>query len=76
MTQRQEAFLKAVGERIHTARKERGFTQTELANKIGFGQQLITKYETGQRNIPLLNLLMIADALEVPLQKLLPSRKK
>lgn len=38
----------AVGERIAQLRKERGYTQKELAEKIGIERPLLTDYEIGR----------------------------
>ncbi|MGH9967441.1 MAG: helix-turn-helix domain-containing protein [Pyrinomonadaceae bacterium] len=37
-----------IGQRVARLRKERGFTQIELADKIGLTQNLISAYECGR----------------------------
>lgn len=46
-----------IGEKIKTLRKDRKFTQKELAKKIGVTASTVTKYENGQLepNIEVLN---------------------
>ena len=39
---------KTVGERIAVSRKKRGYTQRELAEKIGIDRHLISDYERGK----------------------------
>lgn len=53
-----------IGERIKTLRKERGLSQTELADKIGESKQTIYKYERNiTTNIPSDKIEAIAEAL-------------
>lgn len=54
-----------VGENIYKARKEKGITQEELANKIGVKRSIISKYENGSVQISTSTLKKIADVLEV-----------
>ncbi|MEU6513594.1 helix-turn-helix transcriptional regulator [Streptomyces sp. NPDC046978] len=61
---------RAIGERIRTARRYRGLTQEQLAHSIGLDRRSIHRYETAQRDPTLSNLILIADALEVPLSAL------
>jgi transcriptional regulator with XRE-family HTH domain len=60
----QKEYL-AVGARLSTLRKESGFSQTELAAAIKKPQSFVSSYERGQRRIDILELLVIASALEV-----------
>src|SRR3546814_13333137 len=48
MAIKNEAFFKALGERIAKARKERGLTQQQLADKLGVSQQTLAHYEVGR----------------------------
>ena len=41
--------MQTLGERIKTARKEHGFTQTAFAEKIGMKQNSIARIESGSR---------------------------
>jgi transcriptional regulator with XRE-family HTH domain len=54
-----------LGKVVQQLRKERGLTQTELAQKIGKSMRLITYFERGIIEISLDTLYKIADALEV-----------
>lgn len=58
-------------EKIRQIRKEKEMTQEELARKIGVKRAVISKYESGSIEPSLTQLQKIADALEVPLAKLL-----
>ena len=67
----QSQLLKRFGKRLQTLRKFRNITQEDLAAKAGFSRTYCTEIETGKRNISLLNLQKLADALGLPLYELL-----
>lgn len=58
-------FLKLVGERIRTLRKEKGYTQESLAEKSGIYITYISDIERGERNISMETLEKVISALEV-----------
>lgn len=55
-----------IGERIKTAREERGWTQTQLGEAIGYSQATIGNYESGRRHVGIDDLYKIAEALAKP----------
>jgi transcriptional regulator with XRE-family HTH domain len=55
-----------VGSRVKFRRNLLGFSQTDLATKVGLTFQQVQKYETGTNRISASRLQMIADALDVP----------
>lgn len=56
----------SIGEKIRTAREQKGLTQEELGLRCGTSKQTIFKYENGIiTNIPLDRLERIAEVLEV-----------
>lgn len=57
---------------IRKARKERGITQQELAQRLGVNRATISKYESGQISIPLSQALAIAEALDMAFFDLSP----
>ena len=59
-----------IGERIRKYRKERGWTQTQLAVEADLLTCYISFYETGKWLPSLLNIIAIADALNVSLDDL------
>jgi len=65
-----ENILKLVGRRIRDLRKERGMSQELLGEKGGFHYSYIGQIERGEKNIALLNLAKIADALDVSISQL------
>lgn len=60
-----------VGERIRAARRAKGMTQKELAEKMGTSYVVISQWENGKRNPKLSTLEEIAKALEVPVLALI-----
>ena len=65
-----ESLLKLVGARIRDLRKEKGLSQEQLGQKAGFHFSYIGGIERAEKNISLLNLSKIADALEVNVSEL------
>jgi len=62
---------KKLGERLKIAREEKGFTQRELAIRVGLSDKSISIYEKGKVYPPIRNLLMIAKELNVSISNLL-----
>ena len=54
-----------LGKRIQTARKEKGMTQEELAEKVGVGNSHISHVETGKAVSSLALIINIMNALEL-----------
>lgn len=68
----------ALGERLARLRKERGFTQVELADKIGIIQPILSDYERGKLRPHPQMLVHLARALQISVDELLglePPRK-
>ena len=63
-------ILDFLGNRIRTFRKEKGLSQEKFAFQCNLDRTYISDIERGKRNISILNLYSIADALDVPLFKL------
>lgn len=61
----------ALGERIATLRKKRGWTQGILAEKVGVHSNHITRWETNRMRPSITTLRRIAEALGVTLDELL-----
>ena len=54
-----------LGNLIQRARKQRGLTQTELANLAGLRQEMISKIETGHDSTRLSSLYSLFAALDL-----------
>jgi len=65
------ADLKRFGERLRRLRKARGFSQEAFAAKCGLDRTYIGGVERGERNLGLLNVLRIAEALGVRCSELM-----
>ncbi|NCO12557.1 MAG: hypothetical protein AUJ41_00420 [Candidatus Pacebacteria bacterium CG1_02_43_31] len=57
-----------VVEEFKKIRKELGFTQQELADKMGIDRTVITKIETGARNTTLNSLIKFAEGMDKKLK--------
>lgn len=66
-----------IGQRLTQLRKQRGYTQVELAEKIGIRQVLVSAYEKDRRGLSAEMAIHFALALDVSLDELLrPQGKK
>ncbi len=64
-----------VGQKVKNWRLERGYTQKDLARKIGVKYWVILQYEKGNRRISIERLYAIAEALSVSIVDLIPVSK-
>jgi len=59
--------IEHMGQRIRHAREHLSMTQEELAERIGRSRVTISHYEIGDRAIVVTELLLLAQALRVPI---------
>ena len=71
-----EDLLIRLGKRIRKLRKQRGWTQVVMAEKIGIDRSFLAEVETGKRNIAILNLELIAEGLGLSLSRLFAGLNK
>ena len=64
-----------IGANIRNARKQRGYSQEEFADIAGFSRSYYTEIETGKRNMSVLNLIRIIEALNVDPNEIIGSLK-
>ncbi|WP_264735763.1 WO male-killing family protein Wmk [Wolbachia endosymbiont (group A) of Rhinocyllus conicus] len=64
-----------VGEKVKSWRLERGYTQKDLAEKIGVKYWVILQYEKGNRRVTIERLYAIAEALSISITDLIPVSK-
>ncbi|RDD34256.1 HTH-type transcriptional regulator Xre [Wolbachia endosymbiont of Cylisticus convexus] len=64
-----------VGKKVKNWRLERGYTQKDLAEKIGVKYWVILQYEKGNRRISIERLYAIAEALSISITDLIPVSK-
>lgn len=67
-TEKYQAFLL----RLREARKEKGLTQTEVASTLGKSQSYVTKCESGERRVDIVELADFAKLYERSLDYFLP----
>lgn len=63
----------ALGVNISERRKKLGWTQAELAERIGVDTETVSRFERGSNLPSLLRLEKLADALKIPLYRLVAS---
>ena len=66
--------LTAIGLNILYYRKERAYTQQQLADKISYSKNHIQQIETAKATPSVIALLDIAQALDIPVSKLFEIR--
>jgi putative transcriptional regulator len=67
----QDQLIDKIGHRIVELRKERGWSQSDLARACKKDRQSIERLENGKLNMTINTLFQIANALEITLSKLL-----
>lgn len=68
---RKEAILSQFGTKVKLFRNKRDISQEKLAELSKLDRTYISSVERGQRNISILNIIKIADALQVNASSLL-----
>src|SRR5687768_4869114 len=64
-------FLHLFGDRIRSERERRGMSRKVLALEAGMSERYISQIESGKGNISILLLRQLADALDLPLIRLI-----
>jgi transcriptional regulator with XRE-family HTH domain len=64
-------ILKKFGERVRELRKQRDISQEELAHRADLHRTYIGMIERAEKNVTLLNIEKIANALEVKVSEML-----
>ncbi len=58
-----DSIRRELGQRIKQLRKDKGWTQKELASRVGTSPAQLNKYEAGQNTPPLDKLVLFAEVL-------------
>ena len=66
-----QKILIQFGNKVREIRKEKGFSQEELAHRANLHRTYIGMIERAEKNITLLNIEKIANALEVNINELM-----
>lgn len=61
----------AIGQAVHQLRTQHGLTQSELGTLTGLGQTVVSRLETGDRRMDAVELVSIAEALDLSVDQLL-----
>ncbi|XOB90739.1 helix-turn-helix domain-containing protein [Pseudomonadota bacterium 24LQ007] len=64
-------ILKGFGEKVKNRRIALGFSQQELADLSGLHRTYIGTLERGEKNISLVNIYKISNALNTPVKELI-----
>jgi len=64
-------ILISFGQTVRYLRNQKGLSQEELAHKAGFHRTYIGMIERAERNITLVNIERIANALDITIAELL-----
>jgi transcriptional regulator with XRE-family HTH domain len=59
------------GRRVRKLRKGRGWTQVEMAEKLGLDRSYLADMERGKRNVSLVNVEIVARGFELTVSQLL-----
>ena len=70
-----EGKLRKLGAAIREVRVERGLSQEALADAAGIDRSHMGKIERGERNVSVLNVARVSDALKVSVASLMASAR-
>lgn len=65
-----DSVLISFGERVKTLRRETNISQEALADKAQMHRTYLSGIERGERNVSLVNIAKLAEALDVPVSEL------
>jgi len=68
-SEKDRKFLKKLGENVRKYREQKEYSQEELAYQAGLDRTYISGIERGERNISVITLKKISDALKTDLLK-------
>ena len=68
-----DGHLRKLGAAIRAARLERGLSQETLADAAGIDRSHMGKIERGERNVSVLNVARVSEALNVTIAALMAS---
>ena len=71
-----EALLKRIGDTISIYRKTNQIKQDEFSKETGISQPLLSRYESGKINFPVLAIKSISDAYKIPITDFFIERER
>jgi transcriptional regulator with XRE-family HTH domain len=63
-------------EKLRAARKQAGLTQAEVASHLGKPQSYVSKCESGERRLDIIEVATFAQLYGVSIEALLPNREQ
>lgn len=69
-------FTKGVGERIRNLRKNLGYSQQEVAQKLGIHRPSVSQIERGEREISAEELAKLAEIFGLPMNEIIQPKRK
>lgn len=66
----EDDIRKRFGSQVRQIRRSLGWSQEELASRVGLDRTYISGVERGERNPGLVNIVRLARALDVPVKEL------
>jgi transcriptional regulator with XRE-family HTH domain len=67
-----QALYRELGQRLRAVRRERGYTQDQVATAVSLERTSITNIESGRQRLPIHTLYEYCDALGVEVAEVLP----
>ena len=71
----QKTILKSFGDRVRRIRTQKGYSQEELAHRANLHRTYIGMIERAEKNITLMNIEKIANALDISIKELFDDRR-
>ena len=71
-----KSFMKSIGETIANLRKQKGMTQSELAEKMNVTDKAVSKWERDLSCPDINTISKLADILDVSVEELLKAKKQ
>ena len=71
-----KSFMKSIGETIANLRKQKGMTQSELAEKMNVTDKAVSKWERDLSCPDINTISKLADVLDVSVEELLKNKKQ
>lgn len=69
------ADLVKIGQRIQTRRKQRGYTQEQLADLMNVSIQMVSNLERGNKAVRIDNLIRLSEILEISTDYILTGKE-
>lgn len=74
-TLKDKELLEAVGARVSAVRRDRGYTQEQLAEMVGIDPVTLSRWERGHQSLALGTLARVAEAIGVGIGDLLDTKR-